>query len=71
VTLLIFALAVGVGILAAARILVRPAPRAAQPAAAGDDPMTLLCRGFGADIYPHLNDPTDNDPTDREREVAR
>ena len=71
VTLLIFALAVGVGILAAARILVRPAPRAAQPAAAGDDPMTLLCRGFGADIDPHLNDPTDNDPTDREREVAR
>jgi MFS family permease len=53
VTLLIFGLAVGLGILAAAQILVRPAPGAAPPPAAPGpdcDPMTKLCRGFGAEV---------------------
>jgi MFS family permease len=50
VTLLIFALAVGLGILAAAPILVRPVPDAtARPEPAGD-PITAMCCGFGAEI---------------------
>jgi MFS family permease len=49
-TLLIFALAVGLGILAAAPILVRPSAEPAQPPRPDTDPMTELCRCFGADI---------------------
>ena len=49
VTLLIFALAVGLGILAAARILVRPPAQPVQPPRPDTDPMTALCRCFGAD----------------------
>ena len=47
-TLLIFA--VGLGILAAARILVRPPAEQTQPPRPDTDPMTTLCRCFGADI---------------------
>jgi hypothetical protein len=47
VTLLIFAVAVGLGMLAAARILVRPSA-AAQPSGQDSDAMTELCRCFGA-----------------------
>ena len=50
VTLLIFALAVGLGILAAAPILVRPPAKPAPPPRPDADPMTGLCRCFGADI---------------------
>lgn len=56
VTLMIFALAVGLGILAAARILVQPATEQAQPPKRDTDPMTALCRCFGAD----LGDPRSN-----------
>ena len=47
VTLLIFAVAVTVVILAAAPILVRPAAGATQRPGPDSDPMTALCRGFG------------------------
>ena len=50
VTLLIFALAVGCGILAAAPILVRAPAHPAQPPRPDPDPMTAICRCFGADI---------------------
>jgi MFS family permease len=49
VTLLIFAVAVGLGILAAAPILVRPPAKPALPPRPDTDPMTTLCRCFGAD----------------------
>ena len=63
VTLLIFAVAVAVVILAAAPILVRPAAGAAQRPGPDSDPMTALCRGFGehADRPVHL--PTSSRPT--------
>ena len=63
VTLLIFAVAVAVVILAAAPILVRPAAGAAQRPGPDSDPMTALCRGFGehADRPVHL--PTSSLPT--------
>lgn len=48
-TLLIFALAVGLGILAAARILIRPPEDQAQPRPA-TQAMTGLCRCFGAGL---------------------
>ena len=47
-TLLIFALAVGLGILAAARILVRRPAEPAQPHRPDRHPMTAACRCFGA-----------------------
>ena len=47
VTLLIFAVAVAIVILAATPILVRPAAGAAQRPGPDSDPMTALCRGFG------------------------
>lgn len=50
VTLLIFALAIGFGILAAARILVRPPAEPEQPHTPDTDPITAVCRCFGADI---------------------
>lgn len=50
VTLLVFSLAVGVGILAAARILTRPGPQAAQRPGKKSDPMTTLCRCFGVHV---------------------
>ena len=50
VTLLIFGLAVGLGILAAAPILVRPATAGAKRSEPDSDPMTAMCRGFGAHI---------------------
>ena len=50
VTLLIFGLAVGLGILAAAPILIRPAPTVAKPPEPDIHPMTAMCRGFGAHI---------------------
>jgi predicted MFS family arabinose efflux permease len=50
VTLLIFGLAVGLGILAAAPILVRPAPTGEKPPEPDTHPMTAMCRGFGAHI---------------------
>jgi len=50
VTLLIFALAAGLGILAAAPILVRPPAKPAQPPGPDPNPMTALCRCFGADL---------------------
>ena len=49
VTLLIFALAVGLGILVAARILVRPPAEPAHPPRPDTDTMTTLCRCFGAE----------------------
>ena len=57
VTLLIFALAVGLGILAAARILVRPSPGARQGPRSDDNAMTTLCRGFGARVSPDSSVP--------------
>ena len=48
VTLLIFGLAVGLGILAAAPILIRPAPTGEKPPEPDTHPMTATCRGFGA-----------------------
>jgi len=50
VTLLIFALAVGVGILGAARILVRRPGTPAPPPRPDTDPMPALCRCFGAEV---------------------
>ena len=47
VTLLIFAVAVAIAILAATPILVRPAAGAAQRPGPDSDPMRALCRGFG------------------------
>jgi MFS family permease len=49
-TLLIFVLAVGLGILAAARILVRPPEDPVQAPKTDSDPITALCRCFGADF---------------------
>ena len=49
-TLLIFALAAGVGILAAAPILIRPAEGAAQQPGPDDCLMTAQCRCFGAHV---------------------
>lgn len=57
VTLLIFALAAGLGILAAARILVRPPPAARQGPRSDDNAMTTLCRGFGAPVGPDSSVP--------------
>jgi MFS family permease len=51
VTLLIFGVAVGVAVLAAAPILVRPVA-AQEPSEPDSHPMTTLCRGFGADTRP-------------------
>jgi MFS family permease len=48
VTLLIFALAVALGILATAPILVRPPAAPADPSRPDNDLMTTLCGGFGA-----------------------
>jgi MFS family permease len=50
VTLLIFGLAVGLGVLAAAPILIRPATAGAKLSAPDSHPMTAMCRGFGAHI---------------------
>jgi MFS family permease len=50
VTLLIFALPVGLGILAAARILVRASSGARQGPRLDDNAITTLCRGFGARV---------------------
>jgi hypothetical protein len=47
VTLLIFAVAVAIVILAVTPILVRPAAGPAQRPGPDSDPMTALCRGFG------------------------
>jgi MFS family permease len=47
VTLLIFGAAVGLGILAAAPILVRPVPVAIARSEPVSDPMTAMCRCFG------------------------
>jgi hypothetical protein len=51
VTLLIFGLAVGLGILVAAPILVRPAAAGEKPPEQDTHPMTAMCRGFG----PHID----------------
>ena len=50
VTLLIFGLAVGLGVLAAAPILIRPATAGAKRSGPDSHPMTAMCRGFGAHI---------------------
>lgn len=50
VTLLIFGLAVGLEILAAARALIRPIAVATGPAEPSSDPMTAMCCCFGAEI---------------------
>ena len=57
VTLLIFAVAVGLGILAAAPILVRRPAEPAQPPRPDTDPMTALCRCFGADLCDARDEP--------------
>jgi len=49
VTLLIFSVAVGLGILAAAPVLIRPPAQPAQPSGRDAEPMTGAGRCFGAD----------------------
>jgi MFS family permease len=49
VTLLIFALAVGLGILAVAPVLIHPRAEPAQPSKPDTGPITTLCRCFGAE----------------------
>ena len=66
-TLLIFALAVGLGILAAARILVRPPEEQAYPSIPDTHPMTALCRCFGADIHSSPVELVHESPMDRTR----
>ena len=48
VTLLIFGVLAGVGILAAARSLIRPPTEAAPPVEPDHQPMSAMCQGFGA-----------------------
>jgi len=57
VTLLIFALAVALGILAAAPILVRAPAAPAAPSQPDRDPMTTMCRGFGARVGDAAGEP--------------
>ena len=65
VTLLIFALAVGAGILAAAPILIRPAAGTAQHPRPDDHPMTAQCRCFGAHIGDSPGEPSLGKPPQR------
>jgi MFS family permease len=61
VTLLIFGLGVGLGILAAAPILVRPATAGPKRTEPDGHPMTAMCRGFGAHIAGSTGDPGEVD----------
>ena len=65
VTLLIFALAVGAGILAAAPILIRTAAGTAQHPRPDDHPMTAQCRCFGAHIGDSPGEPSPGKPPQR------
>jgi MFS family permease len=58
VTLLIFALAVALGILAAAPILVRPPAAPVEPPRPDSDLMTTMCRGFGARVDDAASEPS-------------
>jgi MFS family permease len=58
VTLLIFGLAAGLVILAAAPVLLRPLPEAARRPQPARHPMTSMCCGFGAEIG-HRDSETD------------
>ncbi|HET7742065.1 MAG TPA: MFS transporter [Mycobacterium sp.] len=58
VTLLIFALAVALGILAAAPILVRPPAAPVEPSRPVSDLMTTMCRGFGARVDDAAGEPS-------------
>lgn len=72
VTLLIFAVGVGLGILAAAPILIRPPAEQAIPARPDAHPMTALCRCFGAGIgdarFEPLRKPSVERPRARDRD---
>ena len=65
VTLLVFALAVGAGILAATPILIRPAAGTAQHPRPDDHPMTAQCRCFGAHIGDSPGEPSLGKPPQR------
>lgn len=69
-TLLIFALAVGLGILASARILVRPPAKPTSAPEAGADSMAIVCRCLGADVG-HLRVVAREEPRDGRGPVTR
>jgi MFS family permease len=58
VTLLSFSLVVGLGILAAAPILVRPPAVPVEPSRPDSDPMTTMCRCFGARVDDPAGEPS-------------